>query len=529
MGRQHRLAMVTALSLALCGAVCIGLRVKYLRSPSNLRAGDLWRLTYDIEFRPDKPSARLYVALPSNTALANVTSETFVRRGIIIDILHKTESEDREAVAVAPAGSGPVGFTAHFHITINPSSRHSKPFSQKLPASSKVRYLQSEKSIQKDDPNVIRVLHTIMADKASKTDRVQAIFDYCFENLAPLSPAGPADAAAVLRRGRSNALGTSRAMVALCRAARIPARLVSGFVIEDTATLKPSVWVEVYLDKQWTAYDPHNGYHHELPAKYLSVRHGDASIVRTSANSQFRATYSAKQLYKPRLGANLSPDAFWNVFDLTRLPISMKKTLALILLLPLGALITAFWRNLIGIQTFGTFTPALLGLSLLGSGLKVGLTVLVVILGVGLLCRIILQSLRLLAVPRLGVILTGVILCLAVAVSISEYLGLAPTARSILLPVVITTMMVERFFITIEQDGVKRAFQNLGATAAVGLCCLVVLRWPAIGQMVLVFPELHLFTIAVFIMLGRYSGYRITELFRFHDVAMGPRQDGQAI
>ena len=32
------------------------------------------------------------------------------------------------------------------------------------------------------------------------------------------------------------------------------------------------------------------------------------------------------------------------------------------------------------------------------------------------------------------------------------------------------------------------------------------------------YPEVHFFTIAAFILLGRYAGYRLTELWRFRDL-----------
>ena len=38
------------------------------------------------------------------------------------------------------------------------------------------------------------------------------------------------------------------------------------------------------------------------------------------------------------------------------------------------------------------------------------------------------------------------------------------------------------------------------------------------GDFVLVYPEAHFFTIAIFILLGRYAGYRLTELWRFRDL-----------
>ena len=39
------------------------------------------------------------------------------------------------------------------------------------------------------------------------------------------------------------------------------------------------------------------------------------------------------------------------------------------------------------------------------------------------------------------------------------------------------------------------------------------------------YPELHLFTVAALILLGRYTGYRLTELWRFRDLAGPPRED----
>ena len=35
---------------------------------------------------------------------------------------------------------------------------------------------------------------------------------------------------------------------------------------------------------------------------------------------------------------------------------------------------------------------------------------------------------------------------------------------------------------------------------------------------------MHFFTIAVFIVLGRYAGYRLTELWRFRDL-VGPERE----
>ena len=206
------------------------------------------------------------------------------------------------------------------------------------------------------------------------------------------------------------------------------------------------------------------------------------------------------------------------ILHLTRLPYGMQQTLAILLLLPVGALITSLFRNLAGIQTFGTFTPSLLALSFVYADWKTGIVVLVVVMALGLLGRTLLEWMKLLMVPRLSVILTLVVLLLAMAVSALDYLRMTPSARAVLLPMVILTVMIERFHISAEEDSVRFALKLLTGTLAVALCCFVLLQWRALGRLALTFPEGHLIVAALLILIGRYTGYRLTELTRFRDV-----------
>jgi hypothetical protein len=519
MVNHHRAAILAILLLVVTGAVCVALRIKCMSKPALSQGGDTWRLTYNIEFLANKPGSRFHIAIPSDTTLANIVSESFSHKKLVADILHNKDTQDREAIAIASESSTSVKFTAQFDVKINthakkPASSSKKP----LGTPEKLRYLRNEKSIQKDDPNVIQILTRLSDGKKTKAKLIESIFDYCSENLAQSQSNGPADAATVLQEGQCSVLGRARAMVALCRAGRIPSRLVTGFILENSSRAKSFTWVEVYHKKNWISYDPHNTFSLELPPNYLPIKCGGDRIIKSSDGAKRFSIYTIEQLNKTPLVAISSNIRFWNIFDLTRLPISMKKTLTLLLLLPTGALITAFFRNLIGIRTFGTFTPTLLALSLVNSDWRIGVVIFFLILGVGLLCRVLLNWLKLLAVPRLGVILTVVVICLIVAVSACEYFGFAPTARSILLPVVIMTMMIERFFITLEEDGGKDALKVLCGTIVAAICCFILLHSAPIGQVVLTFPEIQLFIAAVFVLIGRYSGYRLSELWRFRDI-----------
>jgi hypothetical protein len=192
--------------------------------------------------------------------------------------------------------------------------------------------------------------------------------------------------------------------------------------------------------------------------------------------------------------------------------------MSLILLIPLGALVTSFFRAIVGITTFGTFTPTLFALSFVYADWRTGLFVFAVVMVLGLTSRNFLERLKLLVVPRLAVILTIVVLCLAFCISLLDFSHLTPTPQAVLLPMVIMTMTIERFFINMEEDGFRNAVQRFILTLAVACWCYIILRWDTVGRFLLAYPESHLVTIAVLILIGRYTGYRLTELWRFRDL-----------
>jgi hypothetical protein len=314
-------------------------------------------------------------------------------------------------------------------------------------------------------------------------------------------------------------------LIALCRASKVPARLVTGFELKIAADVQPHRWVEVLTDGRWEPYDPENGFARELPRNFLPVRRDGLEIIRGMDISNLRPKFSIVRLPPPPGMASSGGRRPVEILDLSRLPLPVHEVLSLILLLPLGGLVTAMFRTVIGIRTFGTFSPTLLALSFVYNDWRMGLVVLAVVMVVGLASRVVLDRLKLLVVPRLGVMLTLVVLCLVFGVSVFEYLGVTPSAQVVLLPMVILTMTVERFFLTTEEDGVRFALKLMAGTLLVAFCCYLLLCWREVGQILLVYPELHCFTIAVLVLLGRYSGYRLTELWRFKDVGeVGEKQ-----
>jgi hypothetical protein len=86
---------------------------------------------------------------------------------------------------------------------------------------------------------------------------------------------------------------------------------------------------------------------------------------------------------------------------------------------------------------------------------------------------------------------------------------------------VILAMTIERMSLIWEELGATEALiQGIGslAVAALGYLCM---SSRYLEHLVFVFPELLLLILALTLLLGRYTGYRLTELWRFRSALRG--------
>ncbi len=505
--------------LVAVGLACVELRRQRLPSSDLQHADTFWRLIYTVEFHSDKPGARLRIAIPFDTPHSRAFRQDMFYPGLRTERLRPTPMEAREVGLVAPQ-PGDQRFTVRYDLHLSPEKRFRvREPNANLTADQRAALLRSETGIQVEDPAVTDTLAALRKNLPLGTSLANALHDYCHRELTPADAGAAEDAATTLRRKSATSLGRARALVALCRAAKLPARVIAGLEIKTDVTLARRNWVEVLVGSRWEPFDPENGYAHELPHNYLATRRDGGDLIRASGVQSLHETITLLRLPTPLSAASAKHHGPLAVLDLSRLPLEMHEVLCLVLLLPIGALVTALFRTVIGITTFGTFTPTLLALSFVFADWHTGLFVFVGVVALGLVSRSMLDRLKLLMVPRLSVVLTYVVLMIVFAVSLLEYFHLTPSAQAVLLPMVIVTMTIERFYITSEEDGTGTALRLLGGTLVVGFCCYLVLRWAAVGELLLRFPELHFFTIAVLILIGRYTGYRLTELRRFRDLA----------
>ena len=209
-------------------------------------------------------------------------------------------------------------------------------------------------------------------------------------------------------------------------------------------------------------------------------------------------------------------------FSILNLPIQTQSVYEVLLLVPFGILIIVIMRNIIGLNSFGTFAPVLIALAFRETELLRGLLLFTFIVSIGLVFRFYLERLRLLLVPRLGAVVTVVVIIMTLISMISNQLEIDFGLSVSLFPMIIISMVIERMAWSGRSAARQPPSRRASAAWPWPRWRFLLCRSRLLGYWVTVFPELSLVVLAVIIALGRYTGFRLTELFRFRQLDAGP-------
>lgn len=208
-------------------------------------------------------------------------------------------------------------------------------------------------------------------------------------------------------------------------------------------------------------------------------------------------------------------------FSIYSLPIKDQNTFKLLLLIPIGALVVVVLRNLVGITTSGTFMPILIALVFLQTSLLSGLGLFITVVGVGLVLRKYLTHLNLLLVPRISAVLVFVILIYVAISVISVKMNFATGLQVTFFPMIIISWTIERMSILWEEEGPADVFKQGGGSLFAASLIYFAMSNSYVGHLTFSFPELLLVVLAIILMIGSYSGYRLSELRRFEPLIKG--------
>lgn len=189
--------------------------------------------------------------------------------------------------------------------------------------------------------------------------------------------------------------------------------------------------------------------------------------------------------------------------------------ITLILILPVIATILSLSRQVIGIKAFGIVTPAMTTLSFLVLGLKYGLIVFAAILIAGTLTRLVLRKLHLLYLPRMALVLTNASLATLALFGVGVATDNTAVLSFSIFPILILVLLAEEFIAVQFKSGAKKAAQITAWTLALSVLSYFIVSWEIVRTVIVSYPEIVLLAIPINIGLGRWSGLRLTEYFRF--------------
>jgi transglutaminase-like putative cysteine protease len=360
-----------------------------------------------------------------------------------------------------------------------------------------------------------------LAEVESPVDRVRKVYAYVTHEVATSATAG-SDALLTLSQREGNESGKARLLVTLLRAAEVPARLVRGLELRELASPEEKVWCEAWLGATWIPLSPVDGFFAERPANLVPLGDGGRELVESTGAQAvgYRFRSLQERLRPEEMALLMEPEnPILAALSLYKLPVGTQSALRALLLFPLGAFLVALFRNVIGVPTYGTFMPLLVAFALRGYPLAPGLALVAFVLAIGVGTRLALERLRLLMVPRLSIMLCVVVLCVAGFSLIGDELGARDFFAGVLFPIVILTMLVERFTIAIAEEGLRPAFMPLAGSLAVAIAIHPVFRNLWAEHAMFTFPELTFVVMGGLIWIGGYIGYRISDLLRFRMLA----------
>lgn len=197
------------------------------------------------------------------------------------------------------------------------------------------------------------------------------------------------------------------------------------------------------------------------------------------------------------------------------------QTVALLLLLPVVATLASFFRQVVGIKAFGIYTPSIITFALLAfdpNGLKYGIAIFGSVILIGMVTRTALRRFRLLYLPRVAITLSIISFSMLGILVLGGSFHRTGLAGVSIFPLLIMITIAEKFVAVQIEKGTKTALILALETLGISLVGYALISWQSFVSFILSYPWAVLLTIPLNIILGKWTGLRLSEYIRFISV-----------
>ncbi len=357
------------------------------------------------------------------------------------------------------------------------------------------------------------------------TDTITSIYNFIFNEIETRKSQAALDTVKLIQLKEGSPYSKALLFTALCRLNNLPSRIAGGLVLEGQS--KEHWWNEVYIENRWIPFCTIYGYFAEIPTEFLKLYIDSNTAMQATDDlvykKQFRFSKFLNAKQEKQLNRSDKTQKFNAMYILHQFGLD-SKTSGVFLLFPLTALITAFFRNIIGLLTFGIFMPMLIAAACRYTGIWVGLTSFTGIVIIAALFHGLFEKWRIHKVPRMAAVITIItLMMIALVVVFGSELNTKMNLLA-MFPVVILSFTADKLNNYIE----SKAWHDL-SVATLSTIIVIILCYAAFSSALLrsifaTFPELILLVLLGQIWVGQWVGLRLMEHRRFRKLLQDEQQ-----
>ena len=488
--------------LTVVGLFIFGFKWQVLGFPlTDNQDTPVWTIEAEVSFDPGPGSIKVNLQIPTLTPGFRKLNENPVSRGY--GFSHNYGSGGREAQWAVRRADGPQ--TIYYRVSVyeDPGADQSDT-TPPFPLAPVI-----------NEP-FATAIDVIVNDVREQSADVQS---FTSELLQRMNDPSPDPNIELLLSDISSDADFVESATTMLAAARIPARMVHGFPLAGRQrNAQPVTWLEVHDGDQWRYFNPATG-EENIPERFFIWWRGNESLVSVDGGSNVQVDFAVQENHVDAVAiaeTHAAQDSSSLIyFSLYSLPIQTQAVYGVLLMIPIGALLMVVMRNIVGIDAFGTFMPVLIALAFRETKLLWGVILFTLLVALGLSIRFLLERLRLLLVPRLSAVLIVVVLLMLFISLMSHRLGMETGLSVALFPMVIIAMTIERMSVVWEERGAADAMRAAFGSLIVAIVAYIGMGLGWLEHLIFTFPELLFVILAIVLLAGRYTGYRLLELTRF--------------
>lgn len=194
-------------------------------------------------------------------------------------------------------------------------------------------------------------------------------------------------------------------------------------------------------------------------------------------------------------------------------------TIVLVLLFPLVASLIAGSRHVIGLRGFGIYTPAVLAVAFVSTGILEGIIIFLAIVLTALVAKRLFKRTKLSYLPRTALIIWAISLGILGALLVAPIFNLVTLMTVNIFAILILVLLSENFLDaqgrTKQAEAIALTVETIALAAIAGL----IFKWEPMHKLALLEPELLILGIAALnIIIGKFAGLRLSERFRFRSI-----------